>query len=65
MDQIDAPRQAKKPKNPSQIARDKRLVAALRENLKRRKAQGKARAQDAGHDTGPLPEPQNLPGTRE
>ena len=36
------------------LRRAERLKAALRDNLKRRKAQVKARAEAAKHDSGPL-----------
>jgi hypothetical protein len=49
--------------NPSRAARAERLAAALRQNIKRRKAQARARAQtqkldaDASHDSaGIVPE---------
>ena len=44
------------PKPPSDLARRSRLGAALRENLKRRKAQAKGRA--PGTEAGPPESPQ-------
>lgn len=42
--------------------RQKRLSAALRENLKRRKAQIKGRAGEAGSDPDPAPDRSGAPG---
>jgi hypothetical protein len=39
-----------RPKNPEQARREERLAAALRENLRRRKAQVRARACPAGDE---------------
>jgi hypothetical protein len=39
-----------RPKDPERERRERRLSAALRENLKRRKAQARARAAGAGPD---------------
>ena len=39
-------------KSPDQLAREKRLAEALRQNLRRRKAQARARA-EAGSDNPP------------
>ena len=55
MDQNDATFGGRKPQNPAQTARQKRLAAALRENLKRRKAQGKARISAPDSEPGPQP----------
>ena len=38
-------------KSPEQLAREHRLAAKLRENLKRRKVQARARADDAADET--------------
>lgn len=38
-------------KSPEQLAREHRLAAKLRENLKRRKVQARARADDAADGT--------------
>jgi hypothetical protein len=42
----------RKVQNPSRIARTKRLAAALRQNMKRRKAQARGRAQVQNADAG-------------
>jgi len=47
--------------NPADAAKEARLAAALRENLKRRKAQARARAEKP--DSGP-DKPQPEPGSR-
>ena len=44
-----------RPKDPERDKREQRLSAALRENLKRRKAQARARAAGSGADRVDLP----------
>ena len=46
-------------KTPAELAREQRLAAKLRENLKRRKGQAKARADSERQ----APDPQPQPGT--
>lgn len=48
--------------NPADAAKEARLAAALRENLKRRKAQTRARAKKPVREDMPAPEPE--PGPR-
>ena len=48
--------------NPSDTAKEARLAAALRENLKRRKAQTRARAEKPVREDKPALEPE--PGSR-
>jgi hypothetical protein len=43
---------ARQVQNPSRTARAKRLAAALRQNMKRRKAQARGRAQMQNADSG-------------
>ena len=49
--------------NPADAAKEARLAAALRENLKRRKAQARARAEKPGkpHTDAQKPEPGEKP----
>jgi hypothetical protein len=49
-------RSRKAPKSPKELERE-RLAAALRENLKRRKAQARERRQTAARTTGEAEEP--------
>lgn len=48
--------------NPADAGKEARLAAALRENLKRRKAQTRARAEKPGPEDKPAPKPE--PGPR-
>ncbi len=48
--------------NPADVAKEARLAAALRENLKRRKAQTRARAEKPAEPDKPAPEAE--PGSR-
>jgi hypothetical protein len=50
------------PKPPSDPARSRRLGAALRENLKRRKAQAKGRALEAADEATESPQAPNSAG---
>lgn len=47
--------------NPSDTAKEARLAAALRENLKRRKAQTRARAEKPVREDKPVPKPEPGP----
>ena len=58
MNQKLPPPKAKNPETPGLTTRKDRLASALRENLKRRKAQGRARAAAATPDDDGKPETQ-------
>jgi hypothetical protein len=51
----------KRPAEAARTEREARLAAALRENLRRRKAQARARQEKAAADDAGRPEPRNDP----